>query len=67
MGARPPDPQQPAAAPAPPLEGAQAPALNETAASERNTLAANRRGRGSLRIDRATAAPTAGSGLTIAT
>lgn len=58
-------PQEPAAAPAPPSDPPTAPVLNETSASDRMLLTSSRKGRGSLRIDRATSGPTGGSGLSI--
>jgi len=52
----------PAPAPAPPVDGPSAPQINEKRASDRNTLASSRNGRGSLRIDLAQSSP-AGDGV----
>lgn len=57
--------EPPAAAPAPASEPPAAPVINETMANDRNTLAASRSGRGSLRIDKAKSGPVGGAGLTI--
>jgi len=66
-GGSPPPPAPPAPAPPPPEEPPMAPVLNETAANERNVISGSRSGRNSLRIDRATSAPSGGSGLNIPT
>jgi hypothetical protein len=56
----------PAPAPPPPVEGPAAPEINEKASSDRMSLAANRRGRGSLRINLTNGTGNGtGSGLSI--
>lgn len=65
MGSRP-KTETPAPAPPPPSDPPAAPVINEAAANDRMLLSSNRKGRGSLRIDRASADPAGGaSGLGI--
>lgn len=66
MGSRPKPAPPPAPAPPPPEDPPVAPVVNETAASDRNLVAARRRGRRSLRIDLAGATTNnSGTGLNI--
>ena len=64
-GSKPKPAPTPAPAPPPPAEAPVAPVINETAVSDRNNVAANRSGRGSLRIDRARSSPDGGAGLNV--
>lgn len=67
FGSKTPKSDPPAPEPAPPMEPPAAPVVNETTASDRTLISSKRAGRGSLRIDRASADPAGGSGLTIPT